>query len=116
MTITFDYKSTHHPGILVAGLAVTEGRREGGAARLVVARRLAVIGDRVDGDGPHGARVAVTVAVVVRPTVPRCPDIDAASAVSALHTQCNAPKIHSRVNFTHPHDHIVTVSTIINST
>lgn len=74
---------THHARVGVLG-AVAERGRERGRAALVVVRVLAVVDGRVDGYGPHGRRVAVAVAVVVRAAVAARPHVDVAQAAAAL--------------------------------
>jgi len=70
-------------------LSVTEGGREGRGAALVIAGRLAIIGGRVDRHCPHTRRVAVTVAVVIGPSVTRGPHVDRAETVAALYNNYN---------------------------
>ncbi len=74
---------TYHARVRVLG-AVGERRGQGGGAALVVVRVLAGVDGGVDGDRPHGGRVAVAVAVVVLAAVAGGPDIDVAEAVAAL--------------------------------
>ena len=83
-TPTICKSSTDHSGVLVAALAVAERGGERRRAALVVAGRLAVVGGRVDRNGPHAGRVAVTVAVVVVPAVARRPHVDGAETATAL--------------------------------
>ena len=77
--------STHHARILEAAFAVTEGGGESGAAGLVIAGRLPIIGGGIDGDCPHAGCVAVTVTVVIRPAVTRRPHVDRALLIATLH-------------------------------
>ena len=39
---------------------------------------------RVDGNGPHGGCIAITVAIIVFTSITRCPDIDVAQTITAL--------------------------------
>jgi hypothetical protein len=50
---------------------------------------LSVVDSRVDGDGPHGCSVPVTVAVIVLSPVSRGPDKDASEAVASLVDSAN---------------------------
>ncbi len=63
---------------------VGEGGGQGGGAALVVVRVLAGVDGGVDGDGPHGGRVPVAVAVVVLAAVAGGPHVDVAETVAAL--------------------------------
>ena len=73
-----------HAGLRIGRATVAERGGERGRARLVVQCRAAIVDGRVDRDGPHAGRVAVTVAVVVLAAVAGRPHVYAAEAVAAL--------------------------------
>ncbi len=89
LIMLLQHQVAHHARVLVAALAVAEGRSERRRARLVVASRLSVVRRRVDGDGPHGRGVAVAVAVVVGAAIARRPHVDGAQTAATLQcTRC----------------------------
>ena len=64
--------------------SVGESGSQGGGARLIVMSVLTVVDGGVDGDGPHGSGISITVAVVVFSSVTRGPDEDGSQTVSSF--------------------------------
>ena len=74
---------TYNASVGILG-SVRECRGQGGGAALVIVRVLPGVDGGVDGDGPHGGRVPVTVAVVVLTSISGGPHIDVTQTVTAL--------------------------------
>lgn len=82
-TIIQQAQIPYHSGVWILG-AVAEGRSQRTGAGLIVVCILSVVDRRVDGDGPHAGRVAVTITVVVLAAVTRSPNVDVAQTSSTL--------------------------------
>ena len=83
ITSTYKYLVTYHSGSWVPG-SIGEGARKRRRTALIVVRIRPIVNGRVDGDRPHGRRVAVAVAVVVLAPVARRPHVDVSQAVATL--------------------------------